>query len=205
MSIKAVLFDFGGVLVLSDGYPQRDLWEQRLGMEPGELPSRLFDSEQILPALLGQTSVEEMWVGFGATLGLDAAESRKLSADFFVGEYLNQELIAFAQSLRSRCHVAILSNAWTNARPLFTEWYHLDEVFDPLIISAEVGLAKPDPRIYYLAAERVSARPDEVVFLDDSLMNIESAREVGFCGVHYQYNAQAIGEILRCLDGGSAS
>lgn len=201
MTVKAILFDFGGVLVLSDGYPQRDLWEQRLGMEPGELPSRLFDSEQISSALVGQISVEEMWVGFGATLGLDAAESRKLSEDFFVGEYLNQELIAFAQSLRSRYRVAILSNAWTNARPLFTEWYHLDAVFDPLIISAEVGLAKPDPRIYHLAAERVGARPDEVVFLDDSLMNIEAAREVGFCGVHYQHNAQAIGEILRCLDG----
>ncbi len=65
MTVKAILFDFGGVLVLSDGYPQRDLWEQRLGMEPGELPSRLFDSEQILSALVGQISVEEMWVGFG--------------------------------------------------------------------------------------------------------------------------------------------
>jgi len=202
MGVKAALFDFGGVLVLSDAYPKREQWEARLGMEPGALASFVFNSDPMLQATLGKISVDAMWRALGEALGLKAGEYRQLYGDFFGGEYLNQELLDFARSLRADYRVAILSNAWTNARQVFTEGYALDAIFDPLIISAEVGLAKPDPAIYHLAVERLDSRPEEVVFLDDSLTNVEAARAVGLRAVHYQGNAQAIAEMKAHLAAG---
>jgi HAD superfamily hydrolase (TIGR01509 family) len=57
---------------------------------------------------------------------------------------------------------------------------------DDILISAEVGLAKPDPRIYRLAAERLGVRPDEAVFVDDFAANVEGARAVGMRAIHFR-------------------
>ncbi len=68
-----------------------------------------------------------------------------------------------------------------------------------IIYSHEVGLAKPDPRIYALTCERLGVRPAEMVFLDDVEPIVEAAREFGIHAVLFEANAQAIGEIEALL------
>ncbi|MHB8648340.1 MAG: HAD-IA family hydrolase, partial [Thermomicrobiales bacterium] len=80
--------------------------------------------------------------------------------------------------------------------------YGLDRLVDGMIFSDEEGIAKPDPRIYRLAAERLGVRPEESLFVDDVLGNIEGARAVGMIAVHFRDTEQAIAEIIHCLDGG---
>ncbi len=77
--------------------------------------------------------------------------------------------------------------------------YHFAEMVDFIIYSHEVGLAKPDPRIYALTSQRVGAQPEEIVFLDDTERNVAAAAASGFHAILYQNNAQAIAEIDRCL------
>ncbi|MGC9397639.1 MAG: HAD family hydrolase [Anaerolineae bacterium] len=192
---KAVFFDFGGVLLRSEDESSRRAWAERLGMDPAEMTALLYNSELMQQGMLGHIGVDEMWQGLGAELGLDAKEALALQADFFRGDRLNEELLDFARRLRPHYRLAILSNAWNNAREIFTETLGLDEIFETMIISAEVGLMKPDPRIYHLALKRMGVAPPEAVFLDDLPENVEAARDVGLRAVLYRNNPQAIAEV----------
>jgi epoxide hydrolase-like predicted phosphatase len=76
---------------------------------------------------------------------------------------------------------ALLSNSWGNSYPVDT-W---EGMFDDLVISGEVGLRKPEPEIYLLAAERVGLSPAECVFVDDLELNVEAARQLGITAIHH--------------------
>ena len=58
--------------------------------------------------------------------------------------------------------------------------------FDGLVLSHEVGLLKPDPRIYKLTLQRFGLRAECAVFIDDLLTNVEGARAMGLHGIHYK-------------------
>jgi putative hydrolase of the HAD superfamily len=70
---------------------------------------------------------------------------------------------------------------------------------DVLVYSYEVGIEKPDRRIYEITCERLGVRPSEVVFLDDLEVNVVAARQVGMRAVRFQSTAQAIYEMEACL------
>jgi putative hydrolase of the HAD superfamily len=195
MLTRAVLFDFGGVLLRQDNDDARRAWAERLNFELEDLEARVFESEIAWQAMRGDVPVERFWQAVAADLGLPAEQVAQFREEFFAGDVINEDLLAFARSLRPNYKLAILSNAWSDAREIFTDLLGLDDVFDTLIISAEVGLAKPDPRIYQLAVERLGVEPREAVFLDDQKRNVVAAREFGLRAVHFQDNRQAITEI----------
>jgi putative hydrolase of the HAD superfamily len=195
MLTRAVIFDFGGVLLTTVDNAARHRWAERLDLDPVAMEAQIFESELMARAMIGEVSVDEMWRGVGEMLGLDAKQAQALQTDFFRGDRLNEELLDFARRLQPHYKMAILSNAWDNAREVFTDLFGLDEVFETMIISAEVGLAKPDPRIYHLALERIDVKPGEAVFLDDMRENVEAARHVGLRAVLYQNNRQAIADV----------
>ena len=107
-------------------------------------------------------------------------------AEFWSGDQLDHELVALLKSLRPRYKTAILSNYWTNAREFFTHELGLDQAVDLLIISSEEGLAKPDPRLYALAADRLGVSPPAAVLVDDNQSNVEGARAAGMQAIRYQ-------------------
>ncbi|HWD82124.1 MAG TPA: HAD family phosphatase [Kribbella sp.] len=80
---------------------------------------------------------------------------------------------------------ALLSNSWGNTYPRDT-W---DGMFDDVVISGEVGLRKPDPEIFELAAGRLGLEPAECVFVDDLQLNVDGARAVGMTAIlHTEYD-----------------
>jgi putative hydrolase of the HAD superfamily/hydrolase len=80
---------------------------------------------------------------------------------------------------------ALLSNSWGNTYPRDT-W---DGMFDDIVISGEVGLRKPEPEIFRLAADRLNLRPAECVFVDDLAVNVDGARALGMTGIlHTSYD-----------------
>ena len=100
----------------------------------------------------------------------------------------------FAQSLRARCKTGVISNAWPNARLAIHEHVN-DTLFDDLVFSAEVGLAKPDKRIYELALHRLHTPPAEAIFVDDVRENVEAARAIGMIGIRFLSADQTIKDI----------
>ena len=80
---------------------------------------------------------------------------------------------------------ALLSNSWGNTYPRDT-W---DGMFDDIVISGEVGLRKPEPEIFRLAAGRIGLEPAECVFVDDLQLNVDGARAVGMTAIlHTEYD-----------------
>ena len=113
---------------------------------------------------------------------------------WYLGE-LNTELANFFTSLRPRYQTAILSNSFVGARRREEKRYHFHEMTDFIIYSHEVGLVKPDRRIYELTCERLGVRPNEIIFLDDAQPNVAAACELGMYGLLFKDNAQAVTDI----------
>lgn len=192
MSIQAIIWDFGGVLVRTEDFAERDALALELGLTPHELAMRIFDGEHRHQAQLGSVDGEVYMQEVAAEFGMDVAE---LHARFFGDDRLDEELMAYLRGLRPRYQTALLSNALSTLRSAITDRFPILDAFDVVIISAEVGLVKPDAAIYELALKRLGAQPAEAVFIDDFAENVEGARQVGLRAIHFQSRQQALGEL----------
>ena len=118
--------------------------------------------------------------------------------DWYCGE-LDTELAAFITSLRPRYATAVISNSADGARREDNARYSLEDIFDVMLYSHEVCLAKPDPRIYALLCERLKLSPAEILFIDDVAENVAAARGLGMVGVLHRTTAESIATIRAAL------
>lgn len=212
--IKAVVSDIGGVFELEPlgrdptaRFPELIAdWEMRLQLPPGELHARRKAMNRYFDASgkdgeLGTQSQAQWQAGLRQFIGMTPAQLEAFVEDFwniYLGDP-NPELVAYFSALRPRYRTALLSNSFDGAREREQDRYHFAEMVDVIIYSHEVGLAKPDPRIYALTSQRLGVQAQEIVFLDDAERNVATAAAFGFHAILYQNNAQAIAEIDRCL------
>ena len=184
--LKAVIFDVGGVLIRTKSRAGREKWAVRLGMDPWEFENFIFSGESGRQAQLGQKTFEQHWHWLGQHFGLNETELTRMRRDFFAGDFLNEPLVDHIQRIRQLGYrTGLLSNYADDSRSLWTNKFPFIQHFDGVVISSEVGIMKPDPRIYYLAAESVGAEPKESLFIDDFIENIEGARRVGMQTIHF--------------------
>jgi epoxide hydrolase-like predicted phosphatase len=191
----------GGVLIRTEEQVARRKWEVRLGLPEMRLGQVLFDSQVSARATMGRASTADVWRHVAASFGLNDEQMQELERDFWSGDRLDAELAQFMRGLRRRYKTGILSNAWPDARQALTQKYGLGDAVDVMILSAEVGCAKPDARIYRIALERLGVQSKEAVFVDDMLENIEAARALGMHGVQFKNTLQTITELKRYLNG----
>ncbi len=159
MAIRAVAFDIGGVLEITRDTGMTEKWEQRLHLKPGELDQRMASVWR--DGSLGKCSEEHVQQSLREIIGMDQAQVDAFLHDLWE-EYLgtlNVELAAYFSSLRSRYQTAIISNSFVGARTREQERYHFEKMTDLIIYSHEVGIAKPDRRIYALTCERLGVQP----------------------------------------------
>lgn len=199
MAIKAVVFDIGGVLEITPptGWDKR--WEERLNLQPGGLVEHLHSVWR--GGDVGEITIEEVERQTGEILGLDQEQLDEFMRDLW-NDYLgtlNTELAEYFASLRPRYKTAILSNSFVGAREKEQERYGFGHMCDLIVYSHEVGLKKPDRRIYELLCERLDLRPEEIIFLDDVEEVVTAAREVGIHAIQFKDNSQAIADIEACL------
>lgn len=198
--MRAVLVDIGGVLEFTPATRWVEKWEARLGLAAGGL-ARVV-SPIWRAGRTGEASLADIEEQTAAALDVDAADSRELWEDmwaWYVGT-LNGELVEYLASLRTRYQLAILSNSFVGAREREGTLYAFASIFDPIIYSHEEGLEKPDRAFYLLACDRLGARPEEIVFVDDTQGHVTAAEAVGMRGVVFRDNTSAIAAIQRHLD-----
>jgi len=183
--IKGVIFDIGGVLLRTHDQSGRRKWETRLGLESGELAYLVFDSELGRQAQLGHVSLEEVWAWVRTRFDLPPAELATLKHDFWSGDRLDRELCGYIRGLRADYRTAMLSNNWARDGRVMAEKIGIADCFDAFVTSAEIGVMKPDPRIYQVALERLGVSPAEAVFVDDFVENVDAARRLGMGAVHF--------------------
>ena len=189
MNVRAVLFDLGGVILRTEHQAPREHLAERLNMTYEDLDKIVFASETSRLASFGKLSTEQHWAAVVKRLGLTPSEAGQAYAEFFAGDIPDQELLDFIRSLRPSHKTGLISNGWPDLRDYITRSGFLD-AFDTLVISAEVGLMKPDLKIYQLALSRLDVQASQSVMVDDTPVNVEAADELGMHGILFESTRQ---------------
>lgn len=197
--IKALLFDFGGVLLRTENQEPRKALANKYAISKSELEYLVFASSSSYQAMVGEISARQHWQEIAKILSIASEEIIDLRNQFFSGDRLDLNLITYLRNMRKDYKIGLLSNAWDDLRSLLKEEFGIIEVFDAVIISAEVGLIKPDPRIYQLAAEKLSVATNQVIFIDDVTENVAAARNSGMFAIQFLSPSQIIPEINQII------
>lgn len=198
MSIRAVFFDLGGVLLRTEFQAPRQRLAERLGMEYDDLDKVVFDSDSGARAAVGEITADEHWISVLKRLKQPASELEAIRREFFAGDVLDRTLLDYLRSLRGRYKTGLISNAWGDLRDYIVR-EKFEDAFDAMVISAEVGAAKPDPRIFEIALEKLGVKPQEAVFVDDFLVNIEGCKKVGMKGIHFKDAESTLQQLKKLL------
>lgn len=186
MTIRAVIWDFGGVLMRTEDRQPREQLAQRLGMSRKALEALVYDSETAQMAQRGEISAEQHYLSLGERLHLKREELEAFYRQFWAGDVLDHDLLDYIRSLKPRYRIGLLSNAFGNLRGYLNEVLKIDTLFDHITISAEVGITKPDIRIYNLALQGLNVLPQEAVFIDDFDKNVLAAQQLGMVGILFE-------------------
>jgi putative hydrolase of the HAD superfamily len=176
-------------------------WERRLALAPGVLP-RVLWGETWRKLEVGAISGDEYAQHIADRLGLPDQEAGLLFLqEFYASDRLNRDVLAAVRALRDRYQVALLTNAFPRQAEVIGENHGIDvrAEFDVYVNSATVGLSKPNPDIYRLTLERLGVEPEQAVFLDDGLRNVDSAREIGLHALQFVNPATSLRELEALL------
>jgi len=194
--LKAVVFDMGGVILRSMDWGPREAQAKRLGITREAMEQEVFGNRTAALATVGACSEAEHWDAVRKTFDIEPDSMSAWRKEFWSGDRMDMELITWLDRIRPNYKTALLSNAWPEARVTVRQNYPGSlNVFDLVIYSAEVQLAKPDERIYWLVCQRLGVQPEEVVFVDDVVENIEGARKIGMQGVRFLNPHQVLEEL----------
>ena len=198
MSIKAVFFDLGGVIVRTEFQAPRQQLADRLGMDYDDLNKLVFDSDTGVKASTGEISSADHWAFVVKRLKRPDAELAAIREEFFAGDIVDRTLVDYIRSLRGRYKTGLISNAWSDLRDFIVR-EKFDDAFDKMIISAEVGAMKPEPKIYQIALDQFGVKPKEAVFVDDFYINIEGCEKVGIKGIHFKDAESTLQQLKKLL------
>ncbi|MBW2393966.1 MAG: HAD family phosphatase [Deltaproteobacteria bacterium] len=190
MQIRAVLFDFGGVFTPSP-FGALDTLAEELGADPELMMEVIFgpygaDTDHPWHRLergeLSFFEARDEILALGKERGVEA-DPIQLFTSMDHGS-ARPELVDRVRSLRDNdLRTALVTNNVKEFSPVWRKLLPVDELFDVVIDSSEVGIRKPDPRIFHLALERLGIEPHEALFLDDYADNIRAAEALGIRGV----------------------
>jgi putative hydrolase of the HAD superfamily len=166
---RAVIFDFFGV-ICSEVAPR---WTRK------RLPAEdVHDIHErfIRDGDTGAKTPEEVYANLAALAGMESSQVKNEWQDLIS---IDRKVVEFIRALRGRVKLGLCSNAWSDfIRPILKD-EDLEGLFDTIVISSEERVAKPDERIFLLAAQRLGVSPQECLFIDDSPVNAAVAARLG--------------------------
>jgi putative hydrolase of the HAD superfamily len=183
---RAVIFDFGGVIWDMKWDAARAL-EATHGLPQGSLHATLYGGDAWREVERGRGD-RDAWLA-GAHGALEQLAGRPLPPLHVEWRALQGPIsqnVDLVRALRPRHRTGILSNADTTLRERLTSVIGIADLFDDIVCSAEVGLAKPEPEIYALACDRLGLSPGACVFVDDHEANVAAATGAGLRAILYR-------------------
>jgi epoxide hydrolase-like predicted phosphatase len=201
MIIEAVIFDLGGVLLRTEDFSVRERLAERLNMDRHELEQFIFGGESGDKAQRGEISVEQHFENLRYQIGCTPEEFHRIIDEFFSQDRLDEQLVDFVRHLHKKYKTALLSNAWNDLRQVIADRWHFEDAFDAMVISGEVGLVKPDPKIFRLTLDRLGVTASQAIFVDDFQRNVEAARVIGLQAIRFQTPQQVRDDLKLLLNG----
>lgn len=199
MTIQTIIWDLGGVLLRTEDRQPRAQLAREFKLTYADIDRLVFNSPSARQASRGEITASQHWQNLCEICSWPEDRLPELQARFWGGDRLDPELIEFIRSLKPTYTTALLSNNWSDLRQALTTQWQIADAFDEIIISAEVGLVKPDPRIFRLTAAKLGVTPEQALFVDDFIENVQAAQAEGWQAVHFQNSQQAMAEIKALL------
>jgi putative hydrolase of the HAD superfamily len=207
--ITTVISDFGGVLTTplvqsfaavqdETGIPFEELAKAMARIQEEEGRHPLFELET--GRLTEADFLRKLGDALEPVLG-HRPELHRFSEIYFDALHPNEPMIDLMREVKEQGHhMALLTNNVREWEPLWRTMLPVDEIFEVVVDSGFVGCRKPDREIYELILKRLGGTdPKQCLFIDDTNVNCDAARELGMSAVHYRDDEQAIGEIRSAL------
>jgi epoxide hydrolase-like predicted phosphatase len=187
----ALLIDWGGVLTTSM-MGSFVAFGRREGVD---VRTAFRDDPAARDALIeletGRIDIATFEGRLGAALGVEPTDlARRLTQDVRP----DAEMRDAVKALHDRgVPTALVSNSWRD------DDYDVDDLFDVIVLSGTIGIRKPDPRIYVIAAERLGMPPERCVFVDDLGGNLKPAKALGMATIRHTAAASTIPQLEHLL------
>jgi epoxide hydrolase-like predicted phosphatase len=192
-----LLVDWGGVMT-TDLFASFRAFCEREGLSPEAMRDAFRANPEARDLLIaleeGRLEESEFEPQLAALLKV---EPLNLIDRLFAGSSLDSLMVVAVRAAHDAgIHTGLVSNSWgvrRYPRPL------LGELFDGIVISGELGIRKPAPRMYELGAERIGVEPAACVYVDDLPFNLKPAQELGMATIHHVQATETIAELERLL------
>lgn len=177
--IKAIIFDCFGVLYPDTYWTMaREFLGTRFEKEKPELHALVRRVD------MGQITRDELWNEFAGLVGKSKDEVYKRLQEF---GGLDKRLLNFIEGHKKGYKIGMISNVGQGFIDRMFMEHPAEYYFDSLVLSSNVGLVKPDVRIYELSAQELGCEPRECVFIDDLKKNVDGAIAAGMQAIHYAH------------------
>ena len=187
MSLRAVVFDYGMVLSLPPHLPAKEALLRISGLSPEEFERYYWADRHAYDR--GDLTGQDFWQKLAtyANLVLSKDELTQLNDhDAQMWTTINPEMLGWHKALKARgLQTGILSNMGDSVLESIERNFAWISDFDVLIWSFQHRMAKPELEIYELLLEKLGTAPEETLFLDDKIENIEAARHLGILGLQF--------------------
>jgi putative hydrolase of the HAD superfamily len=187
--IRALLFDCFGVFYVDPVFA----YTSSPNTSPQQAASMNFLKEQSAQGALSKAA----FITEASKLLNETPDQAK--KQFFQGLHRNNELITFVQKAHKHYKTALVSNIGKDMIDGFFTTQELEALFDVVALSGELGVAKPDPRIYALTLQKLGVAPSDALFIDDSIKHVTGAEAVGIKSILYESNQQLLKELMPLL------
>jgi putative hydrolase of the HAD superfamily len=197
--IRAVLFDFGGV-ILTSPFEAFARYEVANGLPDGFLRAiNARNPDDNAWARLERSEVDmagfcELFEAEALAAGHAVSGSEVLA---LLSGDLRPEMVEAVRRCAKRLRTGLLTNNFVGMRSAAIDHPVAEvlDLFDEIVESSQVGVRKPDPRFYEQACARLAIEPEEAVFLDDLGVNLKPARAMGMTTIKVDDPAVAIAEL----------
>lgn len=195
--INAIVLDVGGVILRTEDRSGRLKLEEKYHLPPGGVDNLVFNSQTAADSTIGKAEPEQIWQNVAEQLSLSPQALMEFQQLFWQGDQIDQGLIQFLIEQKAAYKTALLTNAWLDARTALAQQFGIIEgqTVDHILISSELGIAKPEKRIYHILAQTIHSDFGQILFVDDFIENIDAAEALGIQTILYQPGMDLIAHI----------
>ena len=199
MAIHTVIFDLGGVVFHYNSKTRLEQFAAFTGETIGTVRKRLIDSGYSQSCDLGRFKGERAYREGLKRLG------HRMTMEHFRNMWIsvfepNEAVVALVRRLKSHAAIALLTNNSDMVRDGLEDAYsEILELFRPRLYSADLGVMKPDPRIYEVVLNLMDSEPTETLFIDDAAKHVAGAEALGLTTHHFR-SAEILEETLTSME-----
>lgn len=195
--IKTILFDYAGVLTpVNNNFDFAKKHSKRFGLPAEEIMKITYENWS--ETALGKLECGIFWGEIAKKLNINPNELRSLVIDTFP---LDRRMIEIVKKAKKTHTTVLFSNQIKDWIEQVLNENNINNIFDHIINSYNVGARKPDKKIFFEAISRTGSRPEEILFIDDSLENIEAAKEIGINTIQFKNYPEFLSQYKMFVEG----